>query len=64
MDMVTQRVEPTVGLAINRSRGLVLGRGALSNDSAGRVGRTIVPLSLSSMIYYRSIGGDALRLGR
>ena len=43
MDMVTQRVEPTVGLAINRSRGLVLGRGALSNDSAGRVGRAIVP---------------------
>jgi len=64
MDMVTQRVEPTVGLAINRSRGLVLGRGALSNDSAGRVGRAILPLSLSSMIYYRSIGGDALRLGR
>ena len=60
MDMVTQRVEPTVGLAINRSRGLVLGRGALSNDSAGHVGRAIVPLPLSSMIYYRSIGGDAL----
>jgi len=36
----------------------------LSRDNLGQVVRTRVPLSPSSIIWYRSRGGEALRLGR
>jgi len=36
----------------------------LSANNLGQVVRAHVPLSLSSVIRYRSSGGDALRLGR
>ena len=35
-----------------------------SADNLGQVVHTHVPLSPSSIIWYRSRGGDALRLGR
>jgi len=38
--------------------------GTLPSDDLGQVVRTRVPLSPSSIIWYRSKGGDALRLGR
>ena len=37
---------------------------ALSRDNLGQVVRAHVPLSSSSRIRYRSVDGDALRLGR
>jgi len=37
---------------------------ALSSNNLGQVVHTRVPLSQSSIILYRSRGGDALRLGR
>ena len=37
---------------------------ALSGNNPGQVVRTRVPLSPSSIIWYRSRGGDALRPGR
>ena len=37
---------------------------ALSGNNLGQVVHTRVPLSPSSIIWYRSTGGDALRLGR
>ena len=37
---------------------------ALSGNNLGQVVHTRAPLSPSSIIWYRSSGGDALRLGR
>ena len=37
---------------------------ALSGNNLGQVVHTRVPLSTSGIIWYRSNGGDALRLGR
>jgi len=37
---------------------------ALSGNSLGQAAHTHVPLSPSSIIWYRPMGGDALRLGR
>jgi len=37
---------------------------ALSGNNLGQVVHMHVPLSPSSIIWYRSRGGDALRLGR
>ena len=37
---------------------------ALSGNNLGQVVHTHLPLSTSSIIWYRSNGGDALRLGR
>jgi len=50
-------------LAINRSRVQILLEVMLRNN-LGQVVYTYVPLSLSSIIWYRPNGGDALRLGR
>ena len=36
----------------------------LSGNNLGKDVHTLVPLSPSSMIWYRSRGGDALRLGK
>ena len=36
----------------------------LSGNNLGKVVHTRVPLSPSSIVWYRSRGGDALRLGR
>ena len=36
----------------------------LSGNNLGQVVHTRVPLSPSSIIWYRSMGGDAVRLGR
>jgi len=38
--------------------------GALSSNNFGQVANTHVPLSLSSIIWYRPKGSDALRPGR
>jgi len=43
--------------------GSSLGR-ALRRKNSGQVSHTYVPLSPSSITWYRSKGGDALRLGR
>ena len=51
------------GLAINRSQVQILLEVTLRND-LGQVVYTYVPLSPSSMTWYRPKGGDALRLGR
>ena len=37
---------------------------AISRDNLGQVVRAHVPLSSSGIIRYRSVDGDALRLGR
>jgi len=37
---------------------------ALRRKNSGQVSHTYVPLSPSSITWYRSKGGDALRLGR
>jgi len=51
------------GLAISRSRVQILLEAMLRNNLR-RVVYTYVPLSPSSITWYRSKGGDALRLGR
>ena len=51
------------GLAINRSRVQILLEVTLRNN-LGQVVYTYVPLSPSSITWYRPKGGDALRLGR
>jgi len=51
------------GLAINRSRVQILLEVMLHNN-LGQVVHTYVPLSPSSITWYRPKGGDALRLGR
>ena len=51
------------GLAINRSRVHILLEVTLRNN-LGQVVHTYVPLSPSSITWYRPKGGDALRLGR
>jgi len=38
--------------------------GPLPDNSLGQAAHTHVPLSPSSIIWYRPMGGDALRLGR
>ena len=43
--------------------GSSIGR-ALRRQNSGQVSHTYVPLSPSSITWYRSKGGDALRLGR
>ena len=53
----------SVGLAINRSRVQIL-LGATLRNNLGQVVYTYVPLSQSSITWYRPKGGDALRLGR
>ena len=49
--------------AISRSRVQILFRATLRNN-LGQVVYTYVPLSPSSITWYRPKGGDALRLGR
>ena len=51
------------GLAINRSRVQILLEVTLRKN-LGQVVYTYVPLSPSSITWYRPKGGDALRLGR
>ena len=51
------------GLAISRSRVQILLEATLRNN-LGQVVHTYVPLSPSSITWYRPKGGDALRLGR
>ena len=51
------------GLGINRSRVQILLEVTLRNN-LGQVVHTYVPLSSSSITWYRPKGGDALRLGR
>ena len=51
------------GLAISRSRVQILLEATLRNN-LGQVVHTCVPLSPSSITWYRPKGGDALRLGR
>jgi len=51
------------GLAINRSQVQILLEVTLRNN-LGQVVYTYVPLSPSSITWYRPKGGDALRLGR
>ena len=51
------------GLAINRSRVQILLEVKLRNN-LGQVVHTYVPLSPSSITWYRPKGDDALRLGR
>jgi len=50
-------------LAISRSRVQILLEATLRNN-LGQVVYTYVPLSPSSITWYRPKGGDALRLGR
>ena len=57
---VAQRVER--GLAINRSRVQILLEATLRNN-LGQVVHAYVPLSPSSITWYRPKGSDALRLG-
>ena len=51
------------GLAMNRSRVQILLEVTLRNN-LGQVVYTVVPLSPSSITWYRPKGDDALRLGR
>jgi len=51
------------GLASNRSRVQILLEATLRNN-LGQVVHTYVPLSPSSITWYRPKGGDALRLAR
>ena len=53
----------TFGLAISRSRVQILLQATLRNNLRQGV-YTYVPLSPSSITWYRPKGGDALRLGR
>jgi len=53
----------SVGLAIDRSRVQIL-IGATLRNNLGSVVHAYVPLSPNSITWYRSTGGDALRLGR
>ena len=53
----------SVGLALNRSRVQILLVATLRNN-LGQVVHTYVPLSPSSITWYRPKGGDALWLGR
>ena len=53
----------SVGLAISRSRVQILLEATLRNN-LGQVVYTYVPLSPSSITWYRPNGGDAMRLGR
>ena len=50
-------------LRLKRSR-VRISAVTLSGDNLGQVGHTHVPLSPSSIIWYRSRGGDAVPLGR
>ena len=50
-------------LRLERSR-VRISAVTLSGNNLGQVAHTHVPLSPSSIIWYRSRGGDALRLGR
>jgi len=59
----TQCYLPPVGLATPKVAGSTPGL-ALSGNNLLQVVHTHVPLSPSSIIWYRSRGGDALRLGR
>jgi len=59
---VAQRL--CVGLAINRSRVQILLEATLRNNLGKVVHTYVVPLSPSSITWYRPKGGDALRLGR
>ena len=59
---VAQRLE-RFGLAINWSRVQILLRATLRNN-LGQVVHTYVPLSPSSITWYRSKGGDALAAGK
>jgi len=52
-----------VGLATPKVAGTTPGL-ALSGNNLGQAVHTHVPLSPSSIIQYRSRGGDALQLGR
>jgi len=59
-----QRVErESVGLVISSLRVQILLEAMLRNN-LGQVVHTYVPLSPSSITWYRPKGGDALRLGR
>ena len=60
---VVQRVACSVELAISRSRVQIPLEATLRNN-LGQVVHTCVPLSPSSITWYRPKGGDALRLGR
>jgi len=60
-DAVVQR--QGVGLVISRSRVQILLE-ATPRNNLGQVVYTYVPLSPSSITWYRPKGGDALRLGR
>jgi len=51
------------GLAISRSRVQILLEETLRNNP-GQVVHTYVPLSPSTITWYRPKGGDVLRLGR
>ena len=51
------------GLVISRSRVQILLEATLRNNLR-QVGYTYVPLSPSSITWYRPKGGDALRLGK
>ena len=53
----------SVGLAINKSRVQILLEATLRNN-LGQVVHTYVPLSPSSITWYRPKGSDALQLGR
>ena len=57
------RNDYSVGLVTPKVAGSTSGL-ALSGNNLGQVVHTHVPLSPSSIIWYRSNGGDALRLGR
>jgi len=59
----TQCYLPPVGLATPKVAGSTPGL-ALSGNNLGEVVHTHVPQSPSSIIWHRSRGGDALRLGR
>jgi len=50
-------------LGLKRSR-VPITAVSLAGNNLGQVVHTLVPLSPSSIIWYQSRGGDALRLGR
>jgi len=55
------------GLTVERSLAIQkvrISAGPLQGNSLGQAAHTHVPLSPSSIIWYRPMGGDALRLGR
>jgi len=57
-------VTTALELATQKVAGSNLGRSALSGNNLGQDVHTHVPLSPSSIIWYRSTNGNALRLGR